>query len=236
MVFCLTWGVGIVIICIMKSNATPKISNASKMPCKSWSLPAWESCPSARKSDGKPVDACNYCYALTGAYRFPATIASRKHNMEDWKCDDWVSVMVKKIGKAKYFRWFDSGDVYDIKLAHKIYTVMGLTPNCQHWLPTRMYKDSKFADVFRRMNELENTVVRYSSDSINGAIVMSNSAPTSTIIQSADEFKPSKSESLCRAFTRKGKCASCRACWSKSVKVIKYALHGNKVKDKWFTV
>jgi hypothetical protein len=221
---------------IMKSNATPKISNASKMPCKSWSLPAWESCPSARKSDGKPVDACNYCYALTGAYRFPATIASRKHNMEDWKCDDWVSVMVKKIGKAKYFRWFDSGDCYDTKLAYKIYTVMGLTPNCSHWLPTRMYKDSKFADVFRRMNELENTVVRYSSDSINGAIVMSNSAPTSTIIQSADEFKPSKGESLCRAFTRKGKCASCRACWSKSVKVIKYALHGNKVKDKWFTV
>jgi len=220
----------------MKSNATPKISNASKMPCKSWSLPAWESCPSAKKSDGKPVDACNYCYALTGAYRFPATVASRAHNMEDWKCDDWVSAMVKVIGKAKYFRWFDSGDCYDTKLAYKIYTVMGLTPNCSHWLPTRMYKDSKFADVFRRMNELENTVVRYSSDSINGAIVMSNSAPTSTIIQSADEFKPSKGESLCRAFTRKGKCASCRACWSKSVKVIKYALHGNKVKDKWFTV
>ena len=232
MFLCLTWGVSYVIICIMKSNATPKISNASKMPCKSWSLPAWESCPSAKKSDGKPVDACNYCYALTGAYRFPATVASRAHNMEDWKCDDWVSAMVKVIGKAKYFRWFDSGDCYDTKLAYKIYTVMGLTPNCQHWLPTRMYKDSKFADVFNRMNELDNVVVRYSSDSINGEIVQGNT--TSTIIQSADEFKPSKGESLCRAFTRKGKCASCRACWSKSVKVVKYALHGHKVKEKWF--
>jgi len=95
-----------------------------------------------------------------------------------------------------------------------------------------MYKDSKFADVFNRMNELDNVVVRYSSDSINGEIVQGNT--TSTIIQSADEFKPSKGESLCRAFTRKGKCASCRACWSKSVKVVKYALHGHKVKEKWF--
>jgi len=218
----------------MESTAAPKISHASKMPCKSWSLPAWDSCPSAKDSNGKPVDACNYCYALTGAYRFPATVASRAHNMEDWKCDDWVSAMVKAIGKAKYFRWFDSGDVYDIKLAEKIYTVMGLTPNCQHWLPTRMYKDSTFLPVFKRMDALDNVVVRYSSDSIHGDIV--SGATTSTIIQSPDEFQPSKGETLCRAYTRGGKCKACRACWSKDIKVVKYALHGNKVKDKWFAV
>ena len=217
----------------MKSNATPKLSNASKMPCKSWSLPAWKSCPSARKSDGKPVDACNYCYALTGAYHFPATIASREHNMEDWKCDDWVSVMVNKIGKSKFFRWFDSGDVYSLELAEKIYHVMANTENCEHWLPTRMYKDSNFVPIFEQMNTLPNVVVRYSSDSIKGELVQGS--VTSTIIESADEFKPSKGESLCRAFTRKGKCDTCRACWSKDVSVIKYALHGNKVKDKWFT-
>ena len=217
---------------IMKTIATPKISNASKMPCKSWSLPAWDSCPSAKDSDGKPVDACHYCYALTGAYRFPATIASRAHNMEDWKADDWVSVMVAKIGKAKFFRWFDSGDVYDIKLAQKIYTVMGLTPNCQHWLPTRMYKDNAFADIFKRINALPNAVARFSSDSIKGETVEGD--VTSTIIESAEDFIPKKGESLCRAYTRNGKCGSCRACWSKDVKVIRYALHGNKVKEKWF--
>lgn len=178
------------------------------------------------------MDACNYCYALTGAYRFPATVASREHNMKDWKADDWVEAMVSKIGKAKYFRWFDSGDVYDIKLAHKIYTVMGLTPNCQHWLPTRMYKDNTFKHILNRINELPNAVARFSSDSIHGEIIEGD--VTSTIIQSAEDFEPAKGESLCRAYTRKGKCASCRACWSKDIKVIKYALHGNKVKDKWF--
>lgn len=212
--------------------ATPKISSAGKMPCKSWSLPAWDSCPSAKDSDGKPVDACHYCYALTGAYRFPATIAARAHNMEDWKAPLWTATMVAKIGKAKYFRWFDSGDVYSLPLAHRIYTVMKMTPNCQHWLPTRMHKDPRFAPVFARMNALPNVVVRFSSDSIDGETV--DGVATSTIIESAEDFVPTKGESLCRAYTRSGKCATCRACWSKDIKVIRYALHGHKVKEKWF--
>lgn len=225
-------------MCLMKTVATPKLSSASKMPCKSWSLPAWDSCPGAKGSGGKPVDACNYCYALTGAYRFPATIASRAHNMEDWKCDDWVPAMVKAIGKAKYFRWFDSGDVYDSKLAEKIYQVIRDTPNCQHWLPTRTHKIPSIKGILNVIDSLPNVVVRYSSDSIHGERIpswMSTATPQqSTIIQSADDFIPVKGEALCRAYTRDGKCGSCRACWSKNIKVISYALHGNKVKEKWF--
>ena len=203
------------------------------MPCKSWSLPAWDSCPSAKDSKGKPVEACEYCYAMTGAYRFPATIASREHNMEDWKNDDWVSAMVSKIGKAKYFRWFDSGDVYSEGLARKIFQVIEASPNCQHWLPTRMYKDNAVYPILRDIEALDNAIVRYSSDSIHGDI-LNQFENSSTIIQSAEDFIPKKGESLCRAFERDGKCGKCRACWSKDIKVIKYAIHGNKVKDKWF--
>lgn len=203
------------------------------MPCKSWSLPAWESCPGAKDTAGKPVDACQYCYALTGAYHFPATIASRKHNMEDWKLDSWVGAMVKAIGRAKYFRWFDSGDVYCAELAEKILSVMTLTPGCSHWIPSRMYKIPAVATVLNNMNKLGNVVARFSSDAIDGSRVK-GAAASSTILQSADDFKPAKGYSLCRAYTRKGKCADCRACWSKDIHTIAYALHGNKVKDKWF--
>ena len=38
----------------------------------------------------------------------------------------------------------------------------------KHWLPTRQYKFSKFADVIERMNKLDNVVVRLSSDSVQG--------------------------------------------------------------------
>ncbi len=119
--------------------STPKLSKTSKMPAKSWSLPAWETCPGARSS-GKPAEACEGCYALTGAYQFPSTIKAREHNLEDWKKDDWCDAMVKAIGKDKYFRWFDSGDIYCMELAEKIIEVVRRTPDCKHWLPTRSHK------------------------------------------------------------------------------------------------
>ena len=84
-----------------RQQAKPKLSNTSKMPGKSWSTSAWETCPGARNEDGTPVSACEFCYALTGAYNFPGTIAARKHNEADWQKDGWVRAMVKLIGKAK---------------------------------------------------------------------------------------------------------------------------------------
>ena len=214
------------------TKANPKLSRASKMPCKSWSLPAWEACPSARDQKGKPVDACEYCYALTGAYRFPSTIKARQHNMQDWKREGWVDAMVKAIGKSEYFRWFDSGDVYCEELAQKIYKVMLSTPNCKHWLPTRMHKDPEVYDWLRSMNVLDNVVVRYSSDSVHGKRLKFRT--NSTIIQNADDFVPEKGYALCRAYSRNGKCKSCRACWSKNVRTVAYALHGHKVNERFF--
>jgi hypothetical protein len=42
----------------------------------------------------------------------------------------WVDDMVSELDSDRYFRWFDSGDVYDIRLARKIYEVMKRTPWC----------------------------------------------------------------------------------------------------------
>ena len=206
-VLCLHYSMRDVKICIMKSS--PKLSNTSKMPSKSWSLPAWETCLGARITDydtNKPdvAPACKGCYALTGAYMFPNTIKAREHNAEDWKNDDWVDAMVKAIGKAKYFRWFDSGDVYAVELAEKIRLVIKATPNCLHWLPTRAHKDNGILSVYRRMTTktwtmkcstgkpkikpnmdyLPNAIIRYSSDSVNGQRLSNKMGLNSVIIQS----------------------------------------------------
>ena len=74
--------------------------------------------------------------------------------------------MVSELDNDRYFRWFDSGDVYDVRLAFKILEVMKRTPWCNHWLPTRMHKFSKFGSVLAEMSALPNVVVRLSSDSI----------------------------------------------------------------------
>ena len=235
----------------MITPANPKLSNTSKMPSKSWSLPAWETCLGARitnydtnKDDVAP--ACKGCYALTGAYMFPNTIKARMHNAEDWKKTDWVDAMVKAIGKAKYFRWFDSGDVYAEELAEKITLVIRATPNCLHWLPTRAYKDTPIRAVFNRMitkyhyhkssvgeelrvdsgDYLPNAIIRYSSDSVNGARLSNKMGLNSVIIQSENDFKPEKGYALCRAFKRGGECGDCRACWSDKVDTVAYVYHG----------
>ena len=95
-------------------NAQPKFSNPSKMPCRSWSLEALTTCPASKDSNGDLVPACRGCYATSGNYRFPNVKAPRLHNQDDWKHDDWVDAMVAELDNDRYFRWFDSGDMYHI--------------------------------------------------------------------------------------------------------------------------
>lgn len=200
-----------------------KLSKASKMPCRSWSLQALETCPASKREDGTLVDACKGCYATTGNYRFPNVKAPREHNKEDWKRSEWADDMVSELDNDRYFRWFDSGDMYDLRLAYKILDVMQRTPWVKHWLPTRMHKFPKFAQVIADMESLPNVVVRLSSDSIQGETIQG--ATTSTIIPVDDEIQYA-SYTICKAYTRDGKCGSCRACWSKDTSVVAYPAHG----------
>jgi hypothetical protein len=81
--------------------AQPKFSKPSKMPCRSWSLQALETCPASKDSDGELVPACKGCYATSGNYRFPNVKAPREHNKEDWQAPDWVDVMVSELDNHK---------------------------------------------------------------------------------------------------------------------------------------
>ena len=199
-----------------------KLSKAGKMPCRSWSLQALTTCPGSKDTNGELVDACKGCYATTGNYRFPNVKAPREHNQEDWKRDSWVDDMVAELDNDRYFRWFDSGDMYHIKLAHKMLEVMQRTPWVKHWLPTRMHKFDKFASVISDMQSLPNVVVRLSSDSISGGIIAGET--TSTIIPTPDHATVDMT--VCGAYDRAGKCGTCRACWDKSTQVIAYPAHG----------
>ena len=202
-----------------------KLSKASKMPGRSWSLQALDTCPASRKADGSLVDACSGCYATTGNYRFKNVKAPREHNREDWKRSEWVDDMVAELDNDRYFRWFDSGDMYDIRLAKKILQVMEQTPWVKHWLPTRMYKFPKFANVLATMEQLPNVVVRLSSDSIIGETIAGNT--TSTIVPTTDDAP--KDSVVCEAYERDGKCGDCRSCWSKDVSIVAYIGHGKKM-------
>ena len=131
----------------------------------------------------------------------------------------WASAAAFQIARIAdksqefYHRWFDSGDVYSVPLANKIYQVMQRTPWCNHWLPTKSYKFPKFTSIFKKMNALPNVVARFSSDSITGGIIKGKN--TSTIVQKAEDA--TSKMTVCEAETRGGKCGPCRACWDKNV-------------------
>jgi hypothetical protein len=202
-----------------------KLSKASKMPCKSWSLEALVTCPASKNKDGSLVDACKGCYATTGNYRFPNVKAPRAHNKDDWKRESFVSDFIQELDTERYFRWFDSGDMYDLRLANKILEIMQATPWVNHWLPTRMHKFAKFAEVIAQMEALPNVVVRKSSDSVTGGVI--DGLTTSTI--APDAASAPEGAKVCEAYTRGGKCGTCRLCWSKDVALVAYPAHGAKM-------
>lgn len=201
-----------------------KLSKTSKLDgILSWSLQAIDTCQGSRADDGGLVPACQGCYATTGFYQFAPAKNARAFNKEDWQRAEWIQEMVSALGNSRYFRWFDSGDMYDVNLANKILAVMIHTPWVSHWLPTRMHKFKKYQHVLKLMQDLPNVVVRLSSDSVNGDII--NGQTTSTIF---NDVVPAGAVE-CQAYQHEGKCNGCRACYNKDVQVIAYKAHGVKM-------
>ena len=201
-----------------------RLSKPSKMPCHSWSLPAVDTCPGAKQKGGELVAACKGCYATAGRYHCPNVKEPREENKIDWHRDDWVPDMIQELDTHRYFRWFDSGDVYRVELAEKILEVMASTPWVKHWLPTRSHKSPKINAVLEKMEALPNVMVRRSSDGIFGE---HDERHGSTIIP--DPESATESMTVCGAYSRDGKCGPCRACWDKGIDLIAYPAHGAKM-------
>ena len=202
-----------------------KLSKTSKLGTKSWSLQALDTCPGSKNPDGSLVPACSGCYATTGMYHFGAVKAVRSDNKADWQRDGWVADMVAALKKDKHFRWFDSGDMYSLSLAVKMYEVMVATPHVKHWLPTRMYKFPKFNAILAKMEALPNVMVRRSSDAVDGTYT--KGVHGSTIIPAGQPIPAGVV--ACTAPENDGKCNGCRACYSKDVPVVAYIAHGRKM-------
>jgi len=196
------------------------------MPGKSWSLQAGDTCPGSINPVSKEViEVCADCYAKTGFYRMDNVKAPRLNNRKDWKRTDWADDMVAALDNERWFRWFDSGDIYTAALAQKIYEVARRTPWCNHWIPSKSYNIPKIRYWLDRLKELPNVSVRFSSPSTNGVYTSEHG---SVVVQSVtDTIQNGK---MCDAYTRGGKCGPCRACWDSSINLIVYPLHTPKKK------
>ena len=190
---------------------TGSMTRTSKMPGLSYSLPAWE-CKTGSKLRKVKGSVCASCYALKGNYtRYKAIKAAQYVRLDSLKHPLWTAAMVAQVKRQKYFRWHDAGDVQDLDHLNKIFEVCRLTPNTNHWMPTRE------AWVKAHLPQApKNLVIRFSPPMINQRAP--ESWPNSSMVID-------KGYHTCPAPSQGGQCGDCRQCWDPKVKVVSYGKH-----------
>ena len=188
---------------------TGSLTRTSKMPGLSYSLPAWE-CKTGSKLRKIKGSVCASCYALKGNYtRYKAIKAAQYVRLDSLKNSLWVAAMVAQINRQKYFRWHDAGDIQDLDHLNKIFEVCELTPQTNHWMPTR---EAWVKDHLDRAPK--NLVIRFSPPMIGQE---NTTWPNSSMVVEKDATCPAPSQG--------NSCGDCRACWDPTVKVVSYGKH-----------
>ena len=190
---------------------TDSFTRTSKMPGLSYSLPAW-ACKTGQKLAKIPGTPCYGCYAMKGNYtRYPAIKAAQYRRLDAIKNPLWVAAMVAVIKRQKWFRWHDAGDVQDQQHLQKIFEICRLTPDTNHWLPTR---EAWIKDHLA--SKPDNLVIRFSPPMVNQRAP--ESWPNSSMVVN-------KGYHTCPAPAQGGKCLDCRQCWDPDIKVVSYGKH-----------
>jgi hypothetical protein len=198
------------------------LSAPSKMPCRSYSIPA-KHCKTGAKLVPVKNSVCSKCYALKGFYNMPNVRNALQKRFDSIDKPEWVEAMTIAIaGKEKsgFFRWHDSGDIQSVLHLRKICQIAINLPDITFWLPTREYSIvSSYVKLYGAIPS--NLTIRLSSLMINGnapsGIAQSLGLTTSGV---------SKDQTFnCPASNQDNKCLTCRACWNKSVQNVSYKLH-----------
>ena len=207
----------------MKTKDAIKITHTlgkpSKMPGFTYGLPAQE-CKTGSKLAKIKGSTCYGCYALKGCYRFKAFKEAGAKRLEAIKNPLWSTAMAAQINskKSKWFRWHDSGDVQSLKHLAKIFKVCRLTPDVQHWMPTR----EAWVKPFLKKAPT-NLVIRFSMPMVDQAPAKSWPNVSTVITEDKPWFGATSRQ--CPAPKQGNKCLDCRACWDAKIWNISYIQH-----------
>jgi len=192
---------------------TGGLTYTTKMPGPSYNTPA-SRCLTGAKLRNVKNSVCSSCYALKGNYkRFPKVEEALERRFQSLGHVSWVTAMATLIKGHKFFRWHDAGDLQSMQHLENIFEVCRLTPDTQHWMPTR---EARFLSLMDPDIVPSNLIIRMSSHMIDQKPV--KFWPwTSTVTSGHD--------ASCPAPKQGNQCGSCRACWSRDVKTVSYGKH-----------
>jgi hypothetical protein len=200
---------------------TYTLSNPSKMPCYSYSIPAVR-CLIGQKMRNVKGSVCASCYALKGFYVFKSPKIALEKRFQSLKNPLWVKAMTFQINKREksgYFRWHDSGDLQGVWHLENIAQVARNLPHITFWLPTREY--AIVSEYLSKNQKPDNLTIRLSG------LMMDGKAPESMAKRLGVQVSGvTKEDSFtCSASKQDNQCKDCRACWNQNVFSISYHKH-----------
>jgi hypothetical protein len=204
------------------------LTNASKMPAPTFSLPAGKgagkACPWSTTEGEDSI--CGSCYAQKGNYRYIA-VENAAQVRYTWTLEAlrspegmsrWVETMVSAIEATgtRYFRWHDSGDIFSPVYAHMMLQVIQRTPDVAHWIPTRAYR-APWVAILRMIAAEPNATLRPSALHFNELPPVINGLHAGS--------GASNAHSNCPAPSQENACQDCRKCWNDKQTVVMYHKH-----------
>jgi len=210
------------------------MSDASKMPWKSWSLNS-DDCKLGSALKFVEGTVCSKCYADKGNYNYPNVVAAQDKRLSSLSTSlkaraKWADTFVEyfkghlELGlpeEQRYFRWLDSGDIQTVEMLEDISYIASRVPEIQFWLPTR--GTSIFKQWFLENNPPDNLCIRFSANVIGKPVTHGLAILHKNLSESAVDYTDKDYEE-CPAPKQGNSCGDCRKCWDPTVKV-GYLLH-----------
>ena len=230
---------------VLRSRKTPKIkavvpgttvsllTQTSKMPGPSWSIPAHRACPRANGT------ICDSCYASKGCYQYSSTRHAEdvrfRWTFESLRTADgqlaWIDTMVAGIQETgcEYFRVHDSGDMFSVRYAEAWLEVCIRLPQVKFWIPTRAWQQPSgplpvfdpLLQVLRKLAKLPNVTIRPSALNFGDHAPIVSGLHAGSTASMPDVFRAYQ----CPAYAQGGNCGECRACWDRKDLPVSYCRH-----------
>lgn len=200
------------------------LGNPSKMPGKSYGLPAAE-CITGTKLRAVEGSTCEVCYAYErGRYRQANVIDCQYRRLSTIERPLWPKAMAELIRRSgtDYFRWHDSGDLQSLEHLLAVCRVARLCPDVRFWIPTR---ELGILAQFRRGGHKKpvNLEIRVSAHMLGGRAPSFGKRFTVSTVSTDPETYPNAYQ--CPARFQENTCGDCRACWNSKVAHVNYHAH-----------
>lgn len=208
------------------------LTQTSKMPCKSWSIPAMH-CKVGTKLAQKAGTICSGCYALKFRYLWRNTQRHLQNRLdlfnralEEGVIDNWIDSLTLLLKGERFFRFFDSGDLQSVEMLDALCRVARKSPKTKFWLPT---KEADILSSYLKKNQLpKNLIVRLSAykwnEFPNENLIKKLGVRGSGAVEKSRIKEFDKAGHVCKAYKQNNTCQDCRYCWN-GKKTVFYLKH-----------